>query len=93
MVVGALLFFVVFYLFCRGHLPFGARLREKGIFRAFRSAELKHYLGVIALRSPAMLGAVVVYTLALGLFGVEESFGTMLSYLPLIFFGASVPSP
>jgi hypothetical protein len=47
----------------------------------------------MVLRSPAMIGAVVVYTLALRLFGIEESFGTMLGYLPIIFFGAATPTP
>jgi hypothetical protein len=90
---GALLFFAAFYAFFRGLLPLAAPLRERPVLRAFRTARLHHYLGVIALRSPAMLGAVVVYTLALRLFGIQEEFGTMLGYLPLIFFGAAVPGP
>jgi hypothetical protein len=91
--VGALGFFAAFYTFFRGHLPIGTALRERPIFRAFRQARIGHYLGIIALRSPAMIGAIVVYTLALRLFGIDEQFGTMLSYLPLIFFGAAVPGP
>jgi hypothetical protein len=90
---GALLFFAAFYAFFRSSAAFGAALRERPILRAFRKATLRNYLGVIALRSPAMLGAVVVYTLALRLFGIQEEFGTMLGYLPLIFFGAAVPGP
>ena len=45
------------------------------------------------LRSPALLAAVVVYTLALRLFGVEVGFAQMLGYLPVIFFGAATPGP
>jgi hypothetical protein len=91
--VAALGFFAAFYAFFRGHLRVGSALRERPIFRAFRQASIAQYLGVIALRSPAMIGAVVVYTLALRLFGIDEQFGTMLGYLPLIFFGAAVPGP
>jgi hypothetical protein len=40
-----------------------------------------------------MLVAVVVYTLALGLFGVPASTRQMLGYLPVIFFGAATPGP
>jgi hypothetical protein len=40
-----------------------------------------------------MLAAVVAYTLALGLFGVQASVGQMLGYLPVIFFGAATPGP
>ena len=45
------------------------------------------------MRSPALLAAVFIYTQALALFGVEVSMGTMLGYLPVIFFGAAVPGP
>ncbi|MDA2934252.1 hypothetical protein MYX82_07900, partial [Acidobacteria bacterium AH-259-D05] len=73
--LGAVTFFVFFYLYFSGRILKGLTLREKSIFRAFRQAELRHYLSVIAMRSPVMLSAVMVYTLALGLFGVEVSFG------------------
>jgi len=87
----ALLF--VFIWFASSELDFGAKLRSRPLFRAFRAAKLTHYLAVIALRSPAMISAVVVYTLALRLFGVEIGFGEMLGYLPVIFFGAATPGP
>ena len=35
----------------------------------------------------------VVYTLALRLFGVEVGFIQMLGFLPVIFFGAATPGP
>ena len=47
----------------------------------------------LLLRSPALLAAIVVYTTALNLFGVEASFLTLLPYLPVIFFAAAVPTP
>ncbi|MCH8819714.1 MAG: hypothetical protein IIB03_05260 [Acidobacteria bacterium] len=91
--LGAMIFFVFFYLYFSGRILKGISLREKPIFRAFRQAKLWHYLAVIAMRSPLMLLAVMIYTLALGLFGVEVSFGEMLGYLPVILFGAVLPGP
>jgi hypothetical protein len=63
------------------------------VLLAFREARWWQYAVVIALRSPALLAAVVVYTLALRLFGVEAELLDMLGYLPVIFFGAAVPGP
>ncbi len=91
--VGALAFFTVWLLFWRGRIAPRSALRERPILRAFREAKLYHYLGVVALRSPALLVAVVVYTLALRLFGVEAAFLEMLGVLPVIFFGAAIPTP
>lgn len=89
----ALLVFVLFYAYFRGHLLPGVTLRDRHVFHAFRQARLRHYLGIVAIKSPALLVAVVVYTLALRLFGVELGFGQVLGYLPVIFFGAAVPGP
>ena len=80
-------------LFFSGRISIGETLRNRPILRAFREAKLWHYLAVVALRSPALLSAVVIYTLALRLFGVEVGFGEMLGYLPVIFFGAATPGP
>lgn len=91
--IGALLFFGVFYAYCRGQILKAATLRKRPIFHAFRMATLRHYLVIIAIKSPALLIAVVVYTLALRLFGVDLSFGQVLGYLPVIFFGAGIPGP
>jgi hypothetical protein len=85
--------FVAVYLFFSGHIGWGTAVRERPIFRSFRMATLWHYAAVIALRSPMMLAAVVVYALALRLFGVTVSMGEMLGYLPVIFFGAATPGP
>ena len=91
--VGALVFFALFTLFFSGRIAPSVELRERPVFRAFREASLKHYLILIALRSPALLSAVVVYALALRLFGIEVGFLQMLGYLPVIFFGAATPGP
>ena len=91
--IAAIAFFVVFVLFFRGTIAPGAALRERPVFKAFREASPAQYLTIVVLRSPALLSAVVVYTLALRLFGVEVGMLAMLGYLPLIFFGAATPGP
>ena len=69
------------------------KLREREVFHAFRQAKPWHYGAFFLLRSPALLAAVVVYTIALNLFGVEASLMTLLPFLPVIFFAAAVPTP
>src|SRR5262249_23112644 len=91
--LGSAAVFAIVYVFFRGTIGAGLAVAERPIFRAFRMATLPRYLAVMALRSPAMLAAVVVYTLALRLFGVTVSVVEMLGYLPVIFFGAAMPGP
>jgi len=86
-------FLVVWQLFFSGVILPSSELRNRPLFKSFRGASLGHYLTVILMRSPALLAAVVVYTTALGLFGVKVEFATMLGYLPVIFFGAATPGP
>ena len=93
MAVASGAFFVLFHLFFTARLGAASALRDRPLFRSFRRARLWHYASVIALRSPVMLAAAAVYTLALGLFGVHASVGQMLGYLPVIFFGAATPGP
>ena len=85
--------FGLLYLFFRGRVGGGTALRGRPLLRSFRIATIRHYATVIALRSPVMLAAVVVYTLALRLFSVTVGPGEMLGYLPVIFFGAAMPGP
>ena len=63
------------------------------IFRAFRLAKVWQYGAMIAMRAPLVIAGVIVYTLALRLFGGTIRFGEMLGYLPVIFFGAAMPGP
>jgi hypothetical protein len=91
--LGAAVFFVLFQLFFSGKIAPGIALRDRPIFRAFRLAKVWHYAVVIALRAPPVLVGVVVYTLALRLFGGSIGFGEMLGILPVIFFGAAMPGP
>jgi hypothetical protein len=86
-------FFVLSHLFFSGRIGVGITLRDRPIFRAFRLAKAWHYGVLVALRAPPVLAGVVVYTLALRLFGGSVGFGEMLGYLPVIFLGAAVPGP
>ena len=91
--VGAVVVLVAWILYFKGVLLPGNRLREKRILHAFKAADLRHYALFLLLRSPALLAAVVVYTVALRLFGVDAAFLSLLGYLPVIFFAAAVPTP
>ena len=91
--LAASVFFVGWILLFRSSLGSSASFRDRPAFKSFREAGPLRYLGVIILRSPALLAAVVVYTLALRLFNVDTNFLQMLGYLPVIFFGAATPGP
>jgi hypothetical protein len=86
-------FFALFHLFFSGRIGGGSALRDRPIFRSFRLAKVWHYGAVLALRAPLVIFGVVIYTLALRLFGGSVSFGEMLGYVPVVFFGASLPGP
>jgi hypothetical protein len=91
--LGAVIFFAFFHLFFSGKIGVGIALRDRPILRAFRQAKVWHYAAVLVLRAPLVIAGVVVYTLALRLFGGSISYGEMLGYLPVIFFGAAMPGP
>ncbi len=86
-------FFALLHLFFSGRIGWGSAVRDRPLFRSFRIARVWHYAATVALRSPAMLGAVVVYAVALRLFGITVGVGEMLGYLPVVFFGAATPGP
>ena len=91
--VGVLALFIVWVAIFRGAIPLAKGLRERPIMKAFREASPLQYVVVALIRSPALLGAVIVYTLALRLFGVDAQFVDMLGVLPVIFFAAAIPTP
>jgi hypothetical protein len=91
--LGAAVFFTLLQFFFSGRIAPGIALRDRPMFRAFRLAKVWHYGMVIALRAPLVLAGVVVYTLALRLFGGSIGFGEMLGILPVIFLGAAAPGP
>jgi len=89
----AAIVFTLWVLYFRGTILPRSQFRDKKIFHAFRRATLKHYVLFFLLRSPALLAAVIVYTIALNLFGVRASLLPLLGYLPIIFFAATIPTP
>ena len=91
--VSSAIFFIVWLFYFNGTLLPNNKLRDKRVLHAFRLAKAWHYFMFFLLRSPALLAAVVVYTTALNLFGVDASFLGLLPYLPVIFFAAAVPTP
>lgn len=91
--LSAAVFLVLWMLYFQGKILPNNTFRDKIIFHAFRQAKPWHYGAFLLLRSPALLSAIVVYTISLNLFGVEASFVSLLGYLPVIFFAAAVPTP
>ena len=90
---GAGIFLVMWIAYFQGILLPKNTLRDKQVFHAFRQAKPWQYGAFFMLRSPALIAAIVVYTAALNLFGVEASFATLFPILPVIFFAAAVPTP
>jgi len=86
-------FLVLWMLYFQGRILPGSTLRDKRILHAFKIARPWHYGAFFLLRSPAIIAAMIVYTIALGLFGVEASFLSLIGVLPVIFFAATVPTP
>jgi hypothetical protein len=68
-------------------------LRQRSLLTAFRKARPIHYLLAMLFKAPNLLGAVVVYTIALELFQVQVEMGQMLAFLPVIFLAAALPLP
>jgi hypothetical protein len=91
--LGAAIFLTLWMLYFQGKVLPNNQLRDRRILHAFKLARPRHYAAFFLLRSPALLSAVVVYTIALRLFGVEVSLLSLLGYLPVIFFAATVPTP
>lgn len=72
--------------------PRGERLTAVPILSAFWKAKPRHYFLLILYKLPNLLAAVVVYWIALPLFGIADvSFARLLAYLPIIFFVAAMP--
>ena len=91
--MGAAVVLIDWILYFQGTILPNNNFREKKILHAFNQAKPYHYLMFFLLRSPALLAAIIVYTVALNLFGVDASFMTLLPFLPVIFFAAAVPTP
>jgi len=89
----AFIYFPIHLLYFNGTLLPKSTLRDKPILHALRQARLKDYALIVLFKAPNLIGAVIVYTLALDLFSVEVSFGQMLAFLPVIFLAAALPLP
>lgn len=90
---GAAIVFILWVLYFQGTILPDNSIRQRRILYAFKLARLKHYAFFFLLRTPALLVAVLVYTTALHLFGVDANLLSLLGYLPVIFFAAAVPTP
>ena len=91
--VVAVAFFAAVLVYFRTSLFGEGALRDRPAFTAFRQAGLSRYLVIMAFRSPALMAAVLVYSQAAGLFGLDVPFRDMQAILPLIFFGTFIPGP
>ena len=89
----AAVFLPIWIAFFRGAFFSGWNVRNHRYLRAFREAKIRHYGLVVLFKAPNLIGAVIVYTIALSLFQVEASFGQLLVFLPLIFLAAALPLP
>jgi hypothetical protein len=91
--VVAVLYLPLHVAYFRGYLARGWGLRDRALVKAFREARPRHYLLILLFKLPNLLGAMVVYTLALDLFNVDVSVGQMVVFLPVIFLAAAIPLP
>ncbi len=91
--LGGSAFLTLFVMYFNGVILPKSELKDRALFHAFRRAGPQHYLMFLLMRSPAILAAVFVYTTAIGMFGVETTYLTMLGFLPVIFFSAAIPTP
>ncbi|MDH3641253.1 MAG: flippase-like domain-containing protein [Gammaproteobacteria bacterium] len=90
---GACVYLPLHIAYFRGYLLKSSTVRDKSVVHAFRHARPVHYLLIVLFKAPLLIGAIVVYTLALDLFNVDVSFVQMLAFLPVIFLAAALPLP
>ena len=91
--VSAFLYLPIHVAYFRGRVLQKFTLRDMPLFHALRQGTPRHYLLTLLFKAPNLVGAVIVYTVALGLFQVDVSFGQMLAFLPVIFLAAALPLP
>ncbi|MFT4714827.1 MAG: hypothetical protein ACI8W1_003332, partial [Candidatus Azotimanducaceae bacterium] len=65
----ATILLAIWIAYFRGAILPGNKFRDRPVLHAFRMAKPWHYGAFFLLRSPALIGAIVVYTIALNLFG------------------------
>ena len=91
--ITAALYLPLHIAYFRGFMLQRLRLRNTAVFQSFRRARIHHYALTLVFKAPNLLGAVVVYTISLGLFQVEANIWQMVVFLPLIFLAAALPLP
>ena len=91
--VSAFLYLPIHVAYFRGRVLKKFTLRDRPLFHALRQGTPRHYLLALLFIAPNLVGAVIDYTVALGLFQVDVSFGQMLAFLPVIFLAAALPLP
>ncbi len=89
----ALIYFPIHLAFFSGKFLADSKFRMQPIFHTLRLARFRDYVLLLLCKAPNLLGAVVVYTLALELFKVDVSIGQTLAFLPVIFLAAALPLP
>ncbi len=65
--------------------------KEWSIFRTFKIAALRRYPEIVLLRMPMFFLSLCVHYLAARTFGIRIPFGSMLTFLPVIFMVAALP--
>ena len=65
--------------------------RAWAIFRTFRLATPARYAAIVLLRAPMFLVSLVAHYYAAHAFGIHIPFGTLLTFLPVIFMLAALP--
>ena len=89
----AFVYFPLHILYFNGRIFPASTLRDKPILHALRQAKLVDYFLIVLFKAPNLIGAVIVYTIALKLFSVDVGFGQMMAFLPVIFLAAALPLP
>jgi hypothetical protein len=90
-------FWIVLFAYTRLHVT-PARLmrwivapREWALLRSFRLATIARYAQVVLLRAPMFLVSLCAHYYAAHAFGLFIPFGSMLTFLPVIFMAAALP--
>ncbi len=89
--------FAPIYALLLGSLAVGIVLAQRvkaarwPIVRTFQQARPQHYVCTLLLKAPNFLLAILVHHLALQQFGMTIPLGSLLAFLPVVFFVASLP--
>jgi hypothetical protein len=90
-------FWIVFFLYSRMHVTAQSAVRvlfaprEWPVFRTFRLAAAARYGEVVLLRAPMFVASLCAHYYAARAFGIDIPFGSLLTFLPVIFMAAALP--